>query len=88
MRLPQIEQELRELAVKHGIPRLEELADEIPRRKRAVRAPATSTPMTEELKDAIRAYKRANPTKTQHQIASVFGVSQGRVSETLSGKRT
>jgi hypothetical protein len=87
MRLPDIAEELRELAVVNSLPRLTELADEMKRRNRAVKAPPKSKKLTAAMKDDICAFKKANPNMTQFQIAEHFGVNQGRVSETLHGKR-
>ena len=87
MRLPDIATELRQLAEKHSLPRLTELAENMARRKRAVKAPSVSKKVTPEMADAIRAYKKLHPDVTQLQIGVVFGVNQGRVSEVLHGKR-
>jgi hypothetical protein len=47
-----------------------------------------SRPLTEDRADEIRAYA-AGPGRglTLHEIATQFGVNQGRVSEVLTGKR-
>jgi len=65
-----------------------ELADELRRRHLGPRAPATSTPMTPELADEIREFAAANPGMSHQEMAVVFNVNLGRVSESLSGKRT
>jgi S-adenosylmethionine:diacylglycerol 3-amino-3-carboxypropyl transferase len=44
--------------------------------------------MTEELRTAIRAYWNARPNASNQEIATVFGVNVGRVSESLAGFRT
>lgn len=67
--------------------RLEQLIDETRRRSPVRRAPRTSRPLTPTLATAIRAYAAANEDATEHAIAVVFGVNQGRVSEVLAGKR-
>jgi hypothetical protein len=65
-----------------------ELADELRRRPSvAPRAPATSTPMTDELAQDIRDYAEANPGMSHQEIAVEFNVNHGRVSEAISGKR-
>jgi hypothetical protein len=67
---------------------LAQLADELRRRSpTAPRAPATSTPMTSELADEIREFAEANPGTSHQDIAVVFNVNHGRISEVLSGKR-
>lgn len=50
-------------------------------------APRTSTPMTAELAQKLRTFALANPSKTQAEIAHLFRVNPGRVSEALRGKR-
>jgi hypothetical protein len=65
--------------------RLREIEQELYRRKRSVRAPNSSKPCTEEMRRAIRAYKRAHPRVTQQKIADRFGVNSGRVNEALIG---
>lgn len=87
MRIPDVQAELIELSHKHGIPRLAELAQEMSRRPPRQRAPATSTPMTPELADEIRAMRKANPKMSQMDIARSFNVNPGRVSEALRGKK-
>lgn len=50
------------------------------------RRPATSEPMTEALADNIRAVYRGNPSLSMHQIAAMFNVNHGRVSEAINGQ--
>jgi hypothetical protein len=88
MRLPEITQRLRELAVELHCDELEELANEIGRRSSGQRAAATSTPMTDALRDQIRAMKEAEPGLSQAEIGNRLNINPGRVSETLRGKRT
>lgn len=40
-------------------------------------------PVTEETKEDIRRFWRANPNATQSEVAAHFGVNAGRVSEAL-----
>lgn len=87
MRIPDISEEMRLLAVQHNIPRLIELADELGRRT-STRAPRSSNKMTKEIEAKIRKLKARHPDMTQLDIAKQVGVNQGRVSETLNGKRT
>lgn len=87
MKIPEVAKELRILAEKHGIPRLNELADELRRRKRAPRTGPKSTPMSSDLADAIREYRAENPEASQREIAEHFNINPGRVFEVLVGKR-
>lgn len=48
------------------------------------RRPTTSQPMTPMVARAIRAYWDMNPEATQQEVANVFNVNIGRVSEALS----
>ena len=50
-------------------------------------APAKSAPMTAEMAQKVRTYARIHPTKTQAEIARLFCVNPGRVSEALKGNR-
>ena len=86
MRLPDVAERLRELAVLKGEPELEFLAGQIARRK-GHRGECVATPMSRALAAEIRAYARANPSRLQVEIARHFNVNQGRVSELLKGKR-
>lgn len=88
MRLPEIAAELRLLSEQLGVPRLAELADAMKRRKRAPRSKTQSTPMTPELAEQIHALRKQHPRWSQSRIAAHLNISQGRVSETLVGKRT
>jgi hypothetical protein len=51
MRLPEVASRLHELAIKLGCNELDELADEIGRRSPRQRAPITSAPMTDALRE-------------------------------------
>ena len=84
--LPQVEARMRELAAELYCPELAELADHIPRRAAASRAPRSSVRMTPERREAIRAYVAAFPQLTQSAVATVFNCNQGRVSEALNGR--
>ena len=82
MRLPEVRAELAAI-----IDRLNVLQAEIARRPAKRRAPVTSVPATPELKQKIKAYAKAHPSKSLAEIGRVFHVNGGRVSEALSGKR-
>ena len=87
MRLPEIQARLRQIAEFHGLPELAVLADEM-RRRPSHKAPISSEPMTDELRDAIRAFARRHQHMTQVDIGRHFNVNQGRVSEALKGFRS
>lgn len=92
MKLPNVAKRMREIAelIQNDHPgksgELFELAAEIKRRS-GTRAPANSTKMTPELYEEITEYAEANPGMSQQDIAVVFNVNHGRVSEAISGKR-
>jgi hypothetical protein len=93
MKLPDVAKRLREIAelieddYQAESAELFELAAEIKRRS-GPRAPASSTPMTPELAEEIKEYAEANPGMPYQDIAVVFNVNLGRVSEAIKGKRT
>jgi predicted XRE-type DNA-binding protein len=92
MKLPNIAKRMREIAelIQDNHPdesgELFELAAEIKRRS-GTRAPANSTKMTPELYEEIKEYAEANPGMSHQDIAVVFNVNHGRVSEAIKGKR-
>jgi CENP-B N-terminal DNA-binding domain len=87
MRLPEVATRLRELAIELNCDELDGLADEIGRRPSGQRAPATSAPMTDSLREKIHALKEAEPNLSQAEIGKRLNINPGRVSETLKGKR-
>lgn len=93
MKLPDVAKRMREIAMliqsdyAAEADELLELAAEIKRRS-GTRAPASSTPMTPELAEEIKEYADANPGMSHQDIAVVFNVNHGRVSEAIIGKRT
>lgn len=88
MRLPEVASRLRELAEELDRGELNELADEIARRPSGHRAPRSSAPMTDELRDQIRAMKASDPDMSHAEIGRRLNINPGRVSETLRGKRS
>jgi hypothetical protein len=88
MRLPDVANRLRELAIDLASAELNDLADEIGRRSPRQRAPATSARMTEALRVQIRAMKAAEPDLSQAEIGKRLNLNPGRVSEALRGKRS
>ena len=51
------------------------------------KAPKQSAPITEGVKRSIQIYASTHPQMTQQDIATMFNVNAGRVSEILTGKR-
>lgn len=88
MRLPEVADRLRELGRELGCDELDGLADEIARRPGGQRVPVTSAPMTDALRDEVRAMKAADPDLSHAEIGRRLNVNPGRVSETLRGKRS
>lgn len=86
MRIPEIADRLREVAVEQGLPELAGLADEL-RRRPSQRAPARSRPMSDELAADILFCAGEHPGMSQADIAKLLNCNQGRVSEVLKGKR-
>ena len=68
--------------------RLDVLHAELHNRPPRTCGEAMSDTMTDDKRRLIIAFHRANPEVPQHRIATLYNVNQGRVSETLSGKRT
>ncbi len=87
MRIPEIRDRLLEIANSTGIREIEALANKLKRRPSKRRAQPVSRVMTPELKQEIREYYKANPGAAQTEIAKLFNVNQGRVSEALRGIR-
>lgn len=84
--IPQIRERLHELAVIHGIPELSSLATATIRRSYK-RAPSTRSGLDRKLKSSIRAFVKENPEMAFQDVANIFGVNPGRVSEAVHGKR-
>ncbi|CCG43379.1 hypothetical protein [Magnetospirillum molischianum] len=88
MTIPEIRERLRELADVHGISELSEIADKLKRRYNGRKAPRASKAVTPALAAEVRDHCKAHPEETMHQVATKFGINQGRVSEILFGKRS
>jgi hypothetical protein len=88
MKLPEVAARLRELALELGCSELDDLANEIARRPSGQRAPITSSPMDDTVRDEIRRMKEAEPDLSHQEIGRRLNINPGRVSETLKGKRT
>ena len=87
MRLPEVAARLHVLAIELHCAELDLLANEIGRRPSGQRAAKTSAPMTEAVRDEIRAIKAAEPDLSQAEIGKRLNINPGRVSEVLRGKR-
>jgi ribosomal protein S25 len=98
--IPEIRDRLHELAdeLRHPLlfPRklediareLHQLADDTRKRPAIRKAPVTSVSVTDELQENIRKDWANHPQFTQQMIAERHGVTAGRVSEAIRGKRT
>lgn len=51
------------------------------------KAPKQSAPITEGVRRSIQIYAQTHPKMSQQDIATMFNVNAGRVSEILTGKR-
>lgn len=93
MKIPQVACEVRKIAalIEDDFPdeskELLKLADEMRRRPPRTIARITSSPISEDLKQEIRDFKKANPGLSQQKIGEIFNVNHGRVSEAINGKR-
>jgi len=96
MRLPEIQQALLNIAHAMALQRkehakleqaLRDLIPQINRRKHS-RGRDTSRPMTPEIEAEIWRLHYADPNRSGLSIAKEVGVSQGRVSVVLYGRRT
>jgi hypothetical protein len=88
MTIPEIRVRLLELAERHNIQELHDLAMQLHRRPAIRKAPADSMPLTPEIERSIRDLACRHPSATYKRIANMAGVNIGRVSEVLAGKRT
>lgn len=87
MRIPDIQERLRQIARERNVPELIDLAAKLSRRPPKRKAPTASQPMTDHLRAQIRAYAAQNADATQAEIGRQFNVNPGRVSEALRGLR-
>lgn len=87
MRIPEIADRLRALAIQHRLPELQDLAAHLGRRTAFRRGKVTSVSMTPALSEEIRRYAAEHEDASQAEIGRHFGVNPGRVSEAIHGKR-
>ena len=81
--IPEIRERLKAIADETGIEELKGLADEMYRRPAIRRAAKRSPTLTPDLARQIRQYAEQRPKDHLQDIAEVFGVNPGRVSESL-----
>ena len=74
-------------AVEDWCERFEELIEATRRRSPVRVAPKRRRPLTEEEIMRVRVYAKRHPNASQQEIANVFGINPGRVSEALAGFR-
>ena len=84
--IPEIRDRLYELADELGVDELRQLADETYRRSPKKRARTRSPKLTPAMAARIRQYSRENPDAHQQDIATVFDLNHGRVSEALDNQ--
>lgn len=82
--IPEIRDRMREIADTHGIGELNDLADEMYRKRAIKRAKTRSAHLTPELAEKIRQYVDSHPNLHQRDVAQHFDVNPGRVSEALN----
>lgn len=85
--IPEVRERLHEIAEETGNAELNFLANQLIRRFHG-RGPNVSNPVTPELAAQVRILHQENPKMAYHQIGERLGVSQGRVSEIIHGKRS
>lgn len=66
---------------------IRKIVKDIYRRKAVRRAPVKSVPISPGLSRRLRLLAITNPDKTEQDIAQFAGVTAGRVSEAIAGKR-
>lgn len=90
--IPIIREQLNEIAADLRLAGVHDYADRIEflsaaavRRSPVKRAPVTSTPMTPALARTIRSHSARHPKQSHQDIAALFNVNPGRVSQALQG---
>lgn len=87
MTIPEVRERLHGIAAETGNAELDELANQLVRRSHGRKAPATRHGLNALRKVLIRTYAEDHPDVGEFDIAILFGVNQGRVSEAIYGKR-
>jgi hypothetical protein len=97
MTIPEVRKELMAIAIEMAqlsrqlivlTERQEILVSQLKRRKGPDKSPITSRAMSPEVVALIHELHQKNPSLSQAQIALLANVNNGRVSETLRGKRS
>ncbi len=87
MRIPEIQERMRELASECGMPELRMLADAMSRRPVNRRSATVSRKCDEAVRSEIRLMAEKHPDLPLARIAVALNVNPGRVSEALRGYR-
>jgi hypothetical protein len=85
--IPQVREIIQRIATEREIPELLALIPHMYRRQVRRKRKAKAPPVTPEMRAKIREYARAHPEARLQDIGDAVGLNQGRVSETLSGRR-
>lgn len=85
--IPQIRERMYELAAELACPELAYLADATKRRYHGRSPRVHARRVTGPLAAAVRAYVRDHPEAHFEEVAPLFGIKGGRVSEIMFGKR-
>lgn len=83
--LDEVAKELRKAGLNDWADRVAFLSAAAVRRSPTKRAPITSTPMTAGLARLIRSHSAQHPKQSHQDIAALFNVNPGRVSQALQG---
>ena len=87
--IPQARTQLRRLAKEHDMPELKTLADRMYRKPPSCAvAPVQNKQMTNAIAGSIRLHKREHPAMSTQDLATLYGVNAGRVSEALNRTKT
>jgi len=87
--IPDARDQLREWAEEWDKPDLKTLADAMYRKAGAnPKTEPTSVAMTNEIAHKIRKHKRLNPSCSNQDLAEIYKVNAGRVSEALNNSKT
>jgi hypothetical protein len=81
--IPEIRDRLKAIAEETGLEELDDLANEMYRRSPVRKAARRSPTLTRDLAVKIKDYACQHPQDHLQDIAEVFGVNPGRVSESL-----
>lgn len=89
MGVPAVRKLLLQIAAERDLPELVALEKHLYRRPPVRKTDKkTSRPMTPEVREEILVKANRHPDMSMHELSMSCGVNQGRISETLGGKRT